>query len=402
MARDDHNAEQFIRLLVCGSSLEGGGSERQLWQLLCKLDRQRFRPDLFLLYRRGVYLDRLPHDLRITAFDDQQPDPRPYWPGRISHMQVAALRTAAREFSSEIVYDRTYHSTLLTAAAFPPGSIPRVSVIVSPPSRDFERSEKRFRHVKRWLLRRAYRSAASVIAVSRETADDAAEYYRLDRSRIHVFSNPVDMEAVERGATEVLSSPLAGNRIAVIGRMTAEKGHATALRVLAQLLSLPNASEFNASSLELDFIGDGPLRSELESQADTLGIRSRVHFHGYQTNPYPYMRQAACVYIPSSYEGFPNVALETLALGTPLVMNDYGGSARYVIGENNVRGSLVSAGDERAAAEAIARVLMKSPAVASAATAGRLWVREQHGIEAWLKEMQEHFTDLVRKQRRDR
>ncbi len=48
------------RVLACSGSLDGGGSERQLWQLVTHLDRQRYAPEVYLLYRRGPYLAQLP------------------------------------------------------------------------------------------------------------------------------------------------------------------------------------------------------------------------------------------------------------------------------------------------------------------------------------------------------
>ena len=63
------------RVLVCSGTLDGGGSERQIWQLVSHLDRQRFAPEIYLLKRSGPYLDALPSDVPVHAFQDAHPHP---------------------------------------------------------------------------------------------------------------------------------------------------------------------------------------------------------------------------------------------------------------------------------------------------------------------------------------
>ncbi len=126
-----------------------------------------------------------------------------------------------------MVYDRTFHMSLLTGWALP-ASQPRVSVIVSPPSRDLPASEHKFLSIKRLLLKRAYKAATSVLCVSSEVADDAAAYYGLPRERFSVLHNPVDVATVRQRASEPVDaisrqSPGNGFTHSLVGRFTAEK-----------------------------------------------------------------------------------------------------------------------------------------------------------------------------------
>ncbi len=150
-------AKPPLKLLACSGSLDGGGSERQLWQLVSHLDRQRFAPSVYLLHRRGPYLEQLPRDVQVHAFDADHPAPPRFPPGRISRLQSQHLRQVVQSQGIDIVYDRTFHMSLITGSL--PRTLPRVSVIVSPPSRDLPQSERRFLFLKRWLLARAYRTA---------------------------------------------------------------------------------------------------------------------------------------------------------------------------------------------------------------------------------------------------
>ena len=79
------------RVLFAIGSLTGGGSERQVVQLLQHLDRNRFEPLLYLVYRSGELLDEVPQDVAVASFEDRSRDPTVYWPGRMHRRRVADL-----------------------------------------------------------------------------------------------------------------------------------------------------------------------------------------------------------------------------------------------------------------------------------------------------------------------
>lgn len=375
-----------LRVLCCSGSLEGGGSERQLWQLASKLDRKLFSPNVYLLYRRGHYIERLPSDVGVTAFWAVYDESKRYWPGQIRRMQIRHLAQIIREQQIDVVYDRTFHMTLLTSAACRKVRVPRISVIVSPPSADFQKSRERFRLFKKWLLAAAYRQAGSrTIAVSEEVAEDAAAFYGIVRSQIQVLPNPVDIDAVRSAALsqsiELKSTSQPGVRVAVVGRLSSEKGQELAL----QALKLANLNR--AQPIYLDIVGDGPDRTKLVKLASELGVTEQVTFHGFLANPYPIIRNSSLLCIPSEHEGLPNVALEAMVLGTAVVATNCSGSLRTLIGKNE-RGVLVAPGDPRSLALEFSSV---SPASGESNLRVQLageWVEKHHAIANWMQEMQ--------------
>lgn len=400
---------QRCRVLACSGSLEGGGSERQIWQLVSQLDRRRFAPEVFLLNRRGPYLGRLPADVPVHAFDDAHPHPSRFPPGRISWMQVGHLRRIVRERNIDVVYDRTFHMSLLTSVAcraWPP----RVSVIVSPPSRDLPATEQRYVGVKRWLLARAYRRAAATICVSEEVADDAAAFYRLERSQLRVMPNPIDIAGVRLRSEEPLAVTVhrdaradsAELHAAVIGRFTAEKGQQFAIEVAAELARRRN-EETNkhappsAPLLHLHLVGSGPLEAHVKELARRWNVEHCVHFYGYLINPYPVLRSCDVALVPSRYEGFPNIALEALALGVPLLMTDYGATARQIVGSGRERGELIPVGDHAAAMAALVDRWQHPEQWAARARAGGEWVEREHSLSQWLEAMMGLLEQLAEK-----
>ena len=389
---------QPLRVLCCSGSLEGGGSERQLWQLASQLDRKRFAPSVYLLYRRGHYIEQLPSDVSVTAFWDEFDEQRRYWPGQIRRMQIRHLEQAIRKLRIDVVYDRTFHMTLLTAPAACRARVPRVSVVVSPPSADFQKSRERFRFLKKRLLAAAYRQSGCItIAVSQEVADDAAAFYGLVRSRIRVIPNPVDIEAVRAaagsGCAANLGTTKSNNRIAVVGRLSCEKGQRLAL----EALRIVNA---NRTQLRyMDIVGDGPDRAELEQLASQLGIAEYVKFHGFLPNPYPLIRESQLLCIPSEHEGLPNVALEAMALGTAVVATNCSGSLRTLFGANE-RGILIQPGDAQALAVEFSAASIPNEKLTRRSQLASKWVEENHAMANWLNEMQSLFIATTAPQAR--
>lgn len=391
-------ADRRCRVLVCSGSLEGGGSERQVWQLVSHLDRQRFAPEVYLLARRGPYLDVLPEDVPVHAFQDAYRHPSRFPPGRISWLQVGHLRRVVRERRIDVVYDRTFHMSLLTSAACRKEP-PRVSVIVSPPSRDLPATEQRYVRLKRWLLSRAYRQAAATVCVSEEVADDAAAFYGLQRQALQVLPNPIDIAQVrlrseEQSVMSARRDPAASVpelHAAVIGRFTAEKEHSFAMEVVSEMARRPAPSSDQPSGMvplvHLHLVGSGPLESQLKERAQKLNIERYVHFYGYLTNPYPVLRSCDVAFVPSQYEGFPNIALEALALGVPLLMTDYGPTARQIVGSSDQRGQLIPVGDHQAAVAALTDRAQKPHLWAERARAGQAWVELEHSLDQWLGSM---------------
>src|SRR5579863_783857 len=120
-----------IRVLFAIGSLDGGGSERQIVTILRHLDRTRFAPMLYLIRRSGEFSNDVPSDVPVFAFEDRHSAPRRSLPGTVHRMQVRDLAQTLAEQRVDVIYDRTYHMTLIAAPAARHAGAARISVIVS-------------------------------------------------------------------------------------------------------------------------------------------------------------------------------------------------------------------------------------------------------------------------------
>ena len=145
---------------------------------------------------------------------------------------------------------------------------------------------------------------------------------------------------------------------------------------------------------ELWMLGQGPLEESLRAEADKIGLGRRVRWLGHQENPFPFFREADCFALSSLREGLPNVLIEAMACGTPVVSTNcpYGPEELIRDGEN---GLLVPVGDEKSLAAALGRLAEETPLRQRMGRAARTFVSERFQLPEILSRYEELFFDLA-------
>ncbi len=196
-----------------------------------------------------------------------------------------------------------------------------------------------------WTDRLTRCLTSEYVAVSRHVADVHARLCRVPEHRMHVIYNGVDVSEC-RPETDVAEDDRF--RILFVGRLTAQKRPQD---LVSAVSALPRPLK---DRVVLDLVGDGELKSELHEQIQTLNGNVEMQLHGYQSNVDQWMSAADLLVLPSAWEGLPNVVLEAMAHGLPVVATDVDGVSEIV--EDGTTGWLVPAGHVRAMSETIERV----------------------------------------------
>lgn len=166
------------------------------------------------------------------------------------------------------------------------------------------------------------RRADAVIAVSQSTKQDLVELYRTPPAKIHVIHEGIDERFAPIGPPGVhrVKSKYSPDRpyLLMVGTLEPRKNHAAALTLLARL----KAEEFPHRLVIAG--GKGWLFDPIQRQVDELGLTDDVVFAGFVDDvdlPALYTG-AACVVMPSLYEGFGFPVLEAMACGVPVVCSN--------------------------------------------------------------------------------
>ena len=169
--------------------------------------------------------------------------------------------------------------------------------------------------------------------------------------------------------------------IVASGRLDPQKNFSLLIEAFSMVLK-----EINIS-VTLKIYGEGPQRNTLQSQINELQLGDKIILEGSVSDLHDRINGAALFVLSSNYEGFPNVLLEAMAMGLPVISTDFqSGITRELIGREN--GIIVPVGDVRALKSAIVKIL-NNKIYRLKMRKNNPYVREQYNIDTiikkWLK-----------------
>lgn len=198
------------------------------------------------------------------------------------------------------------------------------------------------------LMRLYFSLADNIIAPSRGVAEDIANILGIKKYDVSVIHNPVYRnEIIELSMTKVEHEWFADPEIPVIvaaGKLKPQKDFKTLLKAFGLLRQRTVA--------RLIIMGEGAERPGLEKIIKDLGITDDVDMPGHIKNPYPYFRNASVFVLSSAWEGLPNVLIEAMACGCPVVATRCPSGPDEIL-DNGRLGHLVTVGDATGLALAI-------------------------------------------------
>ena len=290
--------EDRAKALFVLANFAGGGAERVALTLLRRLDREDFAPQLAVLEASGPLKDLLPGD--AVLHDLAQP--------RLSRALPGLIRLIRRERPAVVFATQGYLNVTLLALRplLPPGT--RFALRESnTPSQSLP--NRRAPRLMAWAYRRFYPRSDLLFCQHRQTAAELRDDFAVPAARIVALPNPVDVARLRAAAVSPRRKPGPGLRFAAAGRLHRQKGFDRLIELFA---GLPDDAQVTIH-------GEGPEEAALRAEIDSLGLRERVTLAGYTKDLPAALAGADACLLASRWEGLPNVALEALAVGTPVI-----------------------------------------------------------------------------------
>lgn len=350
-----------IRIAFLLQDLKFGGTQRQAIQLAGGLDRARFEPEIWVLMGGRDFLPwaesmNIPVALLGKGSYVWPPDLWRLW-----------LRIRSRPV--DILYLLTGIPNIWGRIF---GRLLRVPVIVGA-CRD---------HVlwyERFLASFAHCHVCNSVAMREYVMDR----YRLSGEKTTVIPNGVDLEYFSAPQREY---PLGNPVILNIGRLVGDKDHATLIAAFSLVAS-------EVDGVELWIVGDGRLLQGIKKLSGGTGLCHRIRILPAQADPRSLFREAQVFVSSSVREGLPNVVMEAMASGLPVVATDVGGLGELVV--PGVTGSLVPPASPSALAEALRMLLCDTPRCRAFGAAGRARVEEMFALSRMVERHALLFEDLL-------
>ena len=311
--------------------------------ILRHLDRAQFQLALGVLDMRDpVYLQELPADVECIDLGCR----------RVRYSAPAILRVVWKR-RPQVVFSTLGHLNLAIALMKPllPSDvtlIAREAVVVSDvlpglTTRSF------------WTIayRRLYKRFDRVVCQSHAMERELVEKFGFPAYKATVIHNPIDIERVRRLAAEPLPEDVPSGWgegsdtvwLVAAGRLRVEKGFDLLIEAIA-LLKDPR--------IHVTILGDGPLRDALVALARELGVADRIELRGFEANPYRFFARASAFVLSSRSEAFPNVVLEALACGAPVIATPASGGILEIV--EGRRGCVIA---EEVSAKSLAGAIAK-------------------------------------------
>ena len=292
-----------LRVALVITELGVGGAERSLTNLAIGLNRERFQPTaVSLAPPPSANRDLLVEQLVAAGVPIEFLGLRQPWQYLTG---VRALRHRLTQIVPNVIQSFLFHANVLSSQAARRINTHHVTGIrVADPSR-----------WRAWLERVTTRRVDKIACVSESVAKHCQHFSGFAKEKLCVIQNGIDLATLQNvEAINLETLGLHPDRKAIVfaGRLHPQKSVPWLLQAASRFL-------YGLPDYDLIIAGDGPQRSELESQVRELDIASRVHFLGFRPDLHDVMAASQMVVLASKWEGMPNVLMEAMALSKPVI-----------------------------------------------------------------------------------
>ena len=324
-------SKQKISLIL--PNLSGGGAQKVLIGLANSFVRSGVSVDLVLVHAKGPYLKDISAKVNIVDLNRKRV--------LFSIFSLARYFKENRPSSSLVTL---HHMSIVTVIARAISMIDFKLIIRQPNYLSKTVPQNLLTKYYLSIVRFMFNKSDGVVGISQGVSDNLVLngvknvrtiYNPLDYSYIH------SMSRIENNLK--VSQPL----IIGVGRLENQKNFSLLIKAFSIVT--------RTTAAQLCILGEGSLREALEKEASDLKVSNRVSFPGFVDNPYVYMRKADVFVLSSRWEGFGNVVLESLAVGTQVVSTNCPSGPAEIL-ENGKYGKLVRLDD----AEDLAKKILDS------------------------------------------
>jgi glycosyltransferase involved in cell wall biosynthesis len=355
-----------------------GGTQHQFAELVSRLDQRKYNLLVGCFSRAGEFYDMVAAaGLQVVEFS------RGRWFAPNTLQCALAWMRLARRQSIELVHTFDYYTNVFAA---PLAHLAGVPLLVSS-RRD---TGSMFSSRQRWALRRVFFRSACVV-VNSEAARQSLLGEGVSPRRIRLLRNGVDLEQFhsngdQQSARQRWGWDTASPLIGLIANLRPEKGHDVLLKAIPEVIQRSPKAHFLLA-------GPGPLEADLRRYVATNGLSPYVSFLGDCYDIPELLAALDIVILPSTSESMPNVVLEAMSAGRPVIASAIGGCTELI--DHGRTGLLFPSGNSHALAEQILLLLGRPELRADLGRAARRHAETEFDMNVAVKNLEAIYDELL-------
>ena len=325
---------QKITFLI--NSLSSGGAEKVLSVLTTELIKQNYKVEIIFLERNEFYT--LPKEVKktyLTSFDGTQS-------GVLKLIYIPFLAYKLSKYIKKnnitIIQSHIFRANYINVLTKLFGTKHKAQVVTAGRvSRYLEQGL--LGRVNLFLISTLYKRADLIISKAMGMQDDMQSLFHFKNDKV-IINNPYDIKKIETLSKENIDNFTFNKNkkyLISIGRLIPLKRNHELIHSLNEL----------SDNIEIIFLGDGSEKNKLINLTKDLQLENRVHFLGQVSNPYKYLSKSDIFVSCSESEGFPNVLVEAMICGIPVISSDCISGPKEILSPNkdNEFGLLFKVGD---------------------------------------------------------
>lgn len=320
------------RILFMISTLDGGGAERALVNLVNTIDLKNNSVDIVTLFSHGVNMQFVKPGVNIRS---------------IFNFRIKGLKHILKLFSPKFLYKTFVRNEYDIVISYLEGECTR---IISGANNNIKKitwvhTEREhdyvcaFRSYKEMIS--AYLTFDKIILVSNDTKLAFDKYTKsILRDREVVIKNIVDYESMFKMAEEKIADRDKSKTLQIIS-----VGRLTKVKDMDRLVNLFTFLKTKHIKVNVSILGIGDEYENIKNHIKKINAEESIMLYGYQTNPYKYIKSADLYVCPSHKEGYSTTVLEAVVLGVPIVTTNCSGMSEIL--QKDKCGIIVEDNDER-------------------------------------------------------
>jgi glycosyltransferase involved in cell wall biosynthesis len=364
------------KVLLVIDNLEFGGGERVFLQLAAGL-KDRF--EIFVAATHGGEFEGRLRELDIQFFSVNMGR-------RLSWKPVTQLRDIIRQNKIALVHSQGARADFFARVAGRIANAPHILCTLAMPVEGFDVG---------FLRKKIYRLADQIsaryverfIVVSDSLRTTLIEGRGISSQRVVRIYNGIELHQYHPDLNETSlrnnwgippSAPLVG----AIGRMVWQKGFEFLIHAIPEIIS-------DIHDVRFLFVGDGPLKSDLERLVRQLDISHKVIFAGFRPDISRVLSAIDILVVPSLLEGFPIMTLEAMAMAKPIVATRINGIEEQI--SDGEEGLLVPPQSTKTLSAAVLELIQNNELASRLGTAARRKVETYFSVERMVGETEKVY-----------